>query len=113
MAKPARMDHRLSRTQIGLVVIVVLLVIILVDFGGLLLKSHDLDLQAAAVQRENQLLGEQGRDLQQRLDFVRSDEFVRTTAPEILLWGDPGAKYLMPVEGKPAPTPTVPGGKAP
>ena len=113
MAKPARMDHRLSRTQIVLVFILVLLVIVLVDFGGLLLKSHDLDLQAAAVQKENQLLNEQGRDLQQRLDFVRSDEFVRTVAPDILLWGDPAAKYLMPVEGKPAPTPTIPGGKAP
>jgi hypothetical protein len=113
MAKPARMDHRLSRTQIGLVVILVILVIVLVDFGALLLKSHDLDLQAAAVQKENQLLEEQGRDLQQRLNFVRSDEFVRTEAPDILLWGDPAAKYLMPVEGKATPTPTVPGAKAP
>ena len=113
MAKPARMDHRLSKTQIGMVFLLVLLVIVLVDFGGLLLKSHDLDLQAAAVQKENQLLEEQGRDLQQRLDFVRSDEYVRTVAPDMLLWGDPAAKYLMPVDGKPAPTPTVPGGKAP
>ena len=113
MAKPARMDHRLSKTQIGLVFVLVILVIVLVDFGGLLLKSHDLDLQAAAVQKENQLLEEQGRDLQQRLDFVRSDEFVRTVAPDMLLWGDPAAKYLMPIDGKPAPTPTAPGGKAP
>ncbi len=114
MAKPARMDHRLSRTQIIMVFVLVIVVIVLVDFGGLLLKFHDLDLQAAAVQKENQLLEEQGRDLQQRLDFVRSDEYVRTIAPDMLLWGDPAAKYLMPVDGsKSATTPTVPGGKTP
>ena len=113
MAKTARMDHRLSRTQIVMVFLLVILVIILVDFGGLVLKFHELDLQATALQKENQLLEAQGRDLQQRLDFVRSDEYVRTVAPDMLLWGDPAAKYLMPVDGKPAPTPTIPGGKTP
>jgi hypothetical protein len=113
MAKTARMDHRLSRTQIVMVFLLVILVIILVDFGGLVIKFHELDLQAAALQKENQLLEAQGRDLQQRLDFVRSDEYVRTVAPDMLLWGDPAAKYLMPIDGKPAPTPTVPGVKSP
>jgi cell division protein FtsB len=113
MAKTAHMDHRLSRTQIVMVCLLVILVIILVDFGGLVLKFHELDLQAAALQKENQVLEAQGRDLQQRLDFVRSDEYVRTVAPDMLLWGDPAAKYLMPIDGKPATTPTVPGGKTP
>ena len=113
MAKTARMDHRLSKTQIVMVFILVILVIVLVDFGGLVLKFRELDLKATAVQKENQVLEEQGRELQQRLGFVRSDEYVRTVAPDVLLWGDPAAKYLMPVDGKPAPTPTIPGGKTP
>jgi hypothetical protein len=113
MAKTARMDHRLSRTQIIMVFVLVILVIVLVDFGGLVLRFRELDLQAAAIQKENVLLDEQGRDLQQRLDFVRSDEYVRTVAPDMLLWGDPAAKYLMPVDGKAAPTPTILVGKTP
>jgi cell division protein FtsB len=106
MAKTARRDPRLSKTQIIAVALLAVLVVIAVDFGGLLIKSHDLDLQAASLQQEIQQLDAQHVQLQQQLDFVRSDEYVRTVAPDLLLWGDPGAKYLMPVEGMPAPTAT-------
>jgi hypothetical protein len=106
MAKTARRDPRLSTTQIIIVALLAVLVVIGVDFGGLLIKSHDLDVQAAALQKDIQQLDTQNVDLQQRLDFVRSDEYVRMVAPDLLLWGDPGAKYLMPVEGTPGPTAT-------
>ena len=52
--------------------------------------------------RRSRPLQTEGRDLQQRLDYVRSDEYVRSAAPDVLLWGDPNAKYVMPVEATPA-----------
>jgi hypothetical protein len=105
MAKRARYDHRLSKQQIIIGVCVALAAAALLPFGSLVLRAHELDVQAAAYQKEIQQLAEQNRELQKRLEFVRSDEYVRSVAPDILLWGDPNATYVMPVEGTPDPTP--------
>ena len=51
--------------------------------------------------RRSRPLQAEGKDLQQRLDYVRSDEYVRSAAPDVLLWGDPNARYVMPVEATP------------
>ena len=104
MAKPSRPDHRLSKQQIAVGVVVALLAAFLYDFGSLVLRARDLDLQAEDYQKQNKALQEQSRDLQQRLDYVRSDEYVRSAAPDVLLWGDPNSKYVMPVD----PTPGAP-----
>ncbi len=103
MARSTRQDRRLSRQQILLVVCLALVVGFLVDFGSLILKAHDLDVQAAAYEKDKAQLDRQNLDLQARLAYVRSDEWLRIAAAELLLWGDAGAKFLMPVEGNPAP----------
>src|SRR5512137_651741 len=101
MAKPAKLNHRLSIQQVAVGVLVALLAAFIYDFGSLVLRAHELDLQAEAYQKEIKALQAEGRDLQQRLDYVRSDEYVRSAAPDVLLWGDPNAKYVMPVEPTP------------
>lgn len=101
MAKPGRLDHRLSMRQIVVGVVVALLAAFIYDFGSLVLRAHELDLQAEAYEKQIKALQVEGRDLQQRLDYVRSDEYVRSAAPDVLLWGDPNAKYVMPVEPTP------------
>jgi len=96
MPRVARRPRRLSRQQIILVVILACIVGFLADFGSLILKARNLDEQAVVYEKQKKQLNDEYADLQSRLKYVRSDEYILATAPDLLLWGPPGARFVIP-----------------
>jgi cell division protein FtsB len=108
------LDQGLTKQQIAVGIVVAVAAVFLYDFGSLLMQSHQLDVQAEAYTKQLQQLKAKNEDLKKQLDYVRTDEYVRAVAPEVLLMGDPNATYLMPVEGSAVPGGTpVPATKGP
>lgn len=99
MARSTRHDRKLSRQQIILALCLAVSVGLLADFGGLIVKAYNLDQQAAAYDQGMARLAEENRELQSRLNYVRSDDYVRAAAAELFLWGEPGGRFLVPVDG--------------
>lgn len=108
MAKRSRLEQGLTKQQIAVGIAVAVAAVFLYDFGSLVMQAHQLDVQAAAYTSQLQQLKSQNEELKQQLNYVRSDEYVREVAPQILLMGDPNATYLMPVDRTPVPTPKGP-----
>jgi len=84
--------------QIILIGIIALTLAFLVDFGSLILKVLELDAQAAAYREEIAQLMAQRQELERRLEYVRSKEFLLLAAREQLLLGEPGVIYVLPVD---------------
>jgi len=99
----------LPPTDIVTVAVATLAFVFILAFGGKALESHRLQRHNAMLRAEIAALEQEREELEQRLQYVESPEYVERVAREEYRWTRPGENLVIPIYRRrslPAATPT-------
>ena len=87
----------LPPTDIVTVLVCTAAVFFVLAFGGKALESYRLQRHNATLRSEIAALEEQKEQLEARLEYVKSPEYVEEVAREQYRWAKPGEKLMIPI----------------
>ena len=87
----------LPPTDIVTVLVCTAAVFFVLAFGGKALESYRLQRHNATLRSEIAALEEQKEQLEERLEYVKSQEYVEKVAREQYRWAKPGEKLIIPI----------------